>query len=451
MNKISLIVHREFSTRVRKKSFIIMSILGPFLFAAFMIIPAWMTHMEDKDVKTIAVVDSSHLFIQKLPETQYVKYKYLQNTSIAEQKRLFEGSGYYALLYISESVSNNPQSVMLMSDKQPSFSVVEQIKGAMEKELERQKLRAYHIENIDQILSSVKTTLDIQTVKWVKGGEEKTGSAGVKMVTGYVGAFLIYFFIFLFGSQVMRGVIEEKTNRIVEVMVSSVKPFELMMGKIIGIALVGLTQFLIWVILTFSIVVWAQKTFFPDLSKTPTEQVGTKDVMQKSATTVQPDQQLQQQDQELQMHDVFSSVKEINWAVMLGSFIFFFLAGYLLYASLFAAIGSAVDSETDTQQFMLPITIPLILAIFVMVNAIENPEGPIAFWFSLIPFTSPIIMLARIPFGVPYWQLTLSIALLILTFLGTTWMAAKIYRTGILMYGKKVNYKELWKWLKYKN
>lgn len=282
------------------------------------------------------------------------------------------------------------------------------------------------------------------------------------MIVGYIGGFLIYFFIFLFGSQVMRGVIEEKTNRIVEIVVSSVRPFQLMMGKIIGIGLVGLTQFGLWVVLTLIIVTGAKPLIAPQMTTPAAQEINAQSIMEsQSANQAMPFQGAASQQaaanqssndvsQNLGAQHLFEALQDINFVLIIGVFIFFFLGGYLLYGSLFAAIGSAVDNETDTQQFMLPITIPLILAIIVLVSGISNPQGGIAFWFSIIPFTSPILMMARLPFGVPEWQVLLSMALLVLTFMGTTWLSAKIYRTGILMYGKKVNYKELWKWIRYR-
>jgi ABC-2 type transport system permease protein len=268
------------------------------------------------------------------------------------------------------------------------------------------------------------------------------------MVLGLFSGILIYFFIFMFGSQVMRGVIEEKTSRIIEVIISSVKPFELMMGKIVGVAMVGLTQFLLWVILTTTLVTIITSSFATKLSnKTPTEQIISSQLppvnQEKSASI----NSVKGKDEGV--NEVLDAINSIDFPVMIGSFLFYFLFGYLLYAALFAAIGSAVDSEADTQQFMLPITIPLIFAIIMAQYVMQEPQGPMAFWLSIFPLTSPVIMMIRIPFGVPYLDLALSVGLLLLTFLGTTWLAAKIYRTGILMYGKKVSYKELWKWLRY--
>jgi ABC-2 type transport system permease protein len=445
MNKIKLIISREYLTRVKKKSFIVMTILGPVLFAAMMIVPAWLASMEDTDIKNIAVIDSSGIFINKIADTDYIKFEYLKNKKLKELRANFSELDYYAVLQILPSITYEPSAVHLYSKKQPSFSVKSHIANAMEKELKNKKLRSHGID--DEVLKSIKSDVSIRTIQWTDDGEEKESSTEIAMVVGYASGFLIYFFIFMFGAQVMRGVIEEKTSRIVEIIISSVRPFQLMMGKIVGIALVGLTQFLLWILLTFIIITGVKTVFFPELGTKNAQEVVVQDLFEQQnipqVETIEP----QNMDK---FTSILNSAKSIDFAVLFGSFIFFFLGGYLLYGSLFAAIGSAVDNETDTQQFMLPITIPLILGIFVMMNVVQNPESSIAFWFSIIPLTSPIVMMVRIPFGVPYWEIALSMGLLVLTFIGSVWFAGKIYRTGILMYGKKVNYKELWKWLRYK-
>jgi ABC-2 type transport system permease protein len=254
-------------------------------------------------------------------------------------------------------------------------------------------------------------------------------------------AFIIYMFIVVYGAQVMSGVVQEKTNRIVEVIISSVKPFELMMGKIIGIALVGLTQFFMWILLTVVILLGLSSVFAKDIDATSLQNM--QELSQKT-TQGMPTQQLPGEFQ-----DFMNALNGLDYMQIIGLFIVYFLAGYLLYASLFAAVGSAVDNETDTNQFTMPIMIPIIFAIYAGIFAAENPDGPLAFWCSMVPFTSPIVMMVRLPFGVPAWQLIVSISILILSFVGSTWVAAKIYRTGILMYGKKVTWTEMWKWLKY--
>jgi ABC-2 type transport system permease protein len=448
MKKILLIIQREYLTRVRKKSFLVMTILGPVLFAAFMVIPAWLATMEDTEVRTIAVIDSTNIFYKVLPETQYIKFAYPDGVNLKELQNDFEQSGYSAVLFIPHNILAS-NTTILYSNKQPSLTVTMHIKNSIEKEIERQKLKANNIENLDAILKSVKTDINLRSITWGNDGKEKESNTGLAMGIGYGSGMLVYFFIFLFGSQVMRGVIEEKTNRIVEVIVSSVKPFQLMMGKIVGVGLVGLTQFVLWVLLTFLFVGGVQKVLFPELSKTPTQQVLSQDVMKDQQ--VSPADIKYNEPKPQMLEEIFAALGNENFGFILVMFIFYFLGGYLLYASFFAIIGSAVDNEADTQQFMLPVTLPLIIAIFVMINTINNPEGPLAFWFSMIPLTSPVVMMVRIPFHPAAWEIILSASILVLTFLGSTWMAGKIYRTGILMYGKKASYKELWKWLKFKN
>ena len=446
MNKIGLIIKREYTTRVRKRSFIVMSILGPILFASLMVVPALIAMSEDQEVKRIAVVDSSHLFMNVIPETEYLKFDYLENARLNDIKQTYSAGGYYGVLYISHIVAFEPNSVVFYSDKQPNLATKMHISKAMENYVRDQKLKTYEIENLDNILKSVKTRINIRTIKITDTGREKESHTGVAMAVGYIGGFLIYMFIFFFGAQLMRGVIEEKVNRIVEIIVSSVKPFQLMMGKIIGIAMVGLTQFMIWVVTTFLLVTLATTLIFPEMKMTATEQVLSQDIMSSGPVEAKPEAKSEDMDE---IMGFLSGLKDINFALTLGSFIFYFLGGYLLYGALFASIGAAVDNETDTQQFMLPLTIPLILALLVLVNSINNPDSAISFWFSIIPFTSPIVMMGRLPFGVPDWQVGLSMALLVLTFIGMTWLAAKIYRTGILMYGKKTSYKEIAKWIRH--
>jgi ABC-2 type transport system permease protein len=446
MGKIGLIIKREYVTRVRKRSFIVMSILGPILFASLMVVPALIAMSEDQEVKRIAVVDSSHLFMDVIPETEYLKFDYLHNARLNDIKTTYSAGGYYGILYISHIVASEPNSVVFYSDKQPNLATKMHISQSMENYIRDQKLKTYEIENLDNILKSVKTRINIRTIKITETGREKESNTGVAMAVGYIGGFLIYMFIFFFGAQLMRGVIEEKVNRIIEVIVSSVKPFQLMMGKIIGIAMVGLTQFMIWVVTTFLLVTLVTTLIFPEMGMTPTEQVISQDIMSSGPVHGQPEAPSEERDE---IMGFLSSLKDINFALTLGSFIFYFLGGYLLYGALFAAIGAAVDNETDTQQFMLPITIPLILALLVLINSINNPDSSISFWFSIIPFTSPIVMMGRLPFGVPDWEVGLSMALLVITFIGMTWLAAKIYRIGILMYGKKTSYKEIAKWIRH--
>jgi len=441
--KILFILKREYLTRVKKKSFIVMTIIGPILMAALMIAPGLLAKYDNKKVKTIAVIDDSMIFYKSLPNSQYIKFDYIEHQTIDKFQKNFPNTDYYALLFIPKNILAS-EKVQLFSDKQPGIDVKMQIINTLADNIEKIKLLK---KNIDvDVLKSVKTDIKLDTIKWTDDGETEKTSTEISMVLSFVTGFLIYFFIFLYGAQVMRGVVEEKSNRIVEVIISSIKPFKLMMGKILGIALVGLTQFILWVILTFALVNISQMVFMSEPEYIQQEQAQSI-LSTKQSTTQEIGKNINMQE----VKDMLSVAKAIDWGVILSSFLFFFIGGYLLYASLFAAIGSAVDSEADTHQFMMPITIPLIISIVMLQSIITNPDGPIAFWGSIIPLTSPIIMMARIPFGVPYWQVFLSMGILVITFLLTTKLAAKIYRTGILMYGKKVNYRELWKWLRYKN
>jgi ABC-2 type transport system permease protein len=304
-------------------------------------------------------------------------------------------------------------------------------------------------------IQSLQTKVQLQQVEWKNWPSKQIDTTGAKRGLGYAGGFLIYFFIFLFGAQVMRGVLEEKTSRIVEVIVSSVTPFQLMMGKIIGIGLIGLTQFVAWMMLTWGITMFTAEIVVPDHNKANVEQsVPANSIMNSNSNTLQAQAAAPAKEDEGAAGLFGGALKQlgqINFVLIIGAFLFYFLGGFLLYGSLFAAVGAAADNETDTQQFMLPITIPLILGLLVMANSFLNPSGKIAVIFSLIPLTSPIVMMARIPFGVPVIQLLSSAAILVLTFMGSTWLAAKVYRTGILMYGKKITYRELWKWIRYKS
>lgn len=443
MSKIGLITKREYISRVQKKSFIIMTILGPILMAAMFIVPIWLATQKDNETKSVAIIDNSGRFKTAIESTEYLKISFMDSTiTLDEMKTIAKESELYAVLFIPKDIDND--KVTLYSYKQPSVDVTGYLTKNLENEIELQNLKA---QNIDiTILENAKKDVNIDVYKWTEDGQTEKSSTEIVMAIGFIAAFLIYMFIFMYGAQVMRGVMEEKNNRIVEVIISSVKPFQLMMGKIIGIALVALTQFVAWIVFTAAIVMVVSPMIVPEnIVNQNTEIVqnisGNQDVISGAANG--------------ELGDIMSVLGNLNYGLLLFCFLFYFLAGYLLYSSLFAAIGGAVDNEADTQQFMLPLTIPLILALVMAQAIILNPDGPIAFWFSIIPFTSPVIMLIRVAFGVPeavsYWELALSMILLVLTFIGTTWVAAKIYRTGILMYGKKVTYKELWKWLRYKS
>jgi ABC-2 type transport system permease protein len=458
MNKIFLIIRREYMTRVRKRSFIVMSLLGPLLMAAIVIVPVYIATLSN-EMKTVSVIDETGFFYGKFKDSETVKFHYLV-TDVGSAKSSFTKSGDYALLYIPKTELSLPTNAILYSKSQVNINVKSYLRNVMAKQVEELKLEA-KIRGLnlpgdaklttDDILRSIKASVEISTIKIGDEGKEEKSYPEVSMILALFSGILIYFFIFMFGTQVMRGVIEEKTNRIVEVIVSSVKPFQLMMGKITGIGLVGLTQFLLWVVFTGIIVTAVISSVSSGTKPQAVSQQLINAQMQGKTAMQLPNAADSTNASGEQSNEVVSAIESIDFPVMIGMFLFYFLFGYLLYAALFGAVGSAVDSEADTQQFMLPLTVPLILAIVMAQYVIQEPNGPVAFWFSIIPLTSPVIMMIRIPFGVPYLQIILSMVLLIGGFLATTWMAAKIYRTGILMYGKKVSYRELWKWLKYRN
>lgn len=450
MNKIFLIISREYLTRIRKRSFVIMSILGPILFAAMFVIPIWVSTRESEDLKKIAVIDSSSEFINKIPNNKHLLFVYQPAFTVQDYKHnMKDNNEYDALLYIPKNAVHEPSSVQLISHKQVNFSVSSYITSALEKELTEKKMIALGIHNFEKIMESAQTKVDIQTITVSEAGE-KESNININMGLGYLLGLLIYMFIFMFGAQVMRGVIEEKTNRIVEVIISSVKPFQLMMGKVIGIALVVLTQITFWIIMTVTFVLIIKAVFVPDLKMEQIKSTATSQSI--TAPNGMPNASVNTNinDNSANVQKAFEKLNSINFVKIMGWFIFFFIGGYLLYGSFFAAIGSVVDNDADTQQFMLPITIPLILGLFVMFYTLNNHDSSVAYWFSMIPLTSPIVMMARIPFDAPNSEILLSAGILIATFIGAIWMAGKIYRTGILIYGKKIGYKEIFRWIKHK-
>lgn len=442
MDKILLILQREYFTRVRKKSFLIMTFLGPVLMGGIFV-AMMMLDKVDTEVKTVAVVDQTRIFKDKFKNSERLKFIYLDG-SVDSLRAISEEAGYFGILLIpaTENLAALEKASVLYSESQPGLEMISRIKFTLEKEINNYK---YVEAGIDQEkLESIKTDIEINT----RDMEDKETSTPLASGLGFAGGLLIYLFIFIYGAMVMRGVLEEKTNRIVEVIISSVKPFQLMMGKIIGVALVGLTQFLLWVVLTTVIYTVVSSTAFGE--KSNKDKIESIMQMQRGAGAGPQQDSMDDMDMDAgtKLADIMSS---INFPLLISMFIFYFLGGYLLYSALFAAVGAAVDSETDTQQFMFPITIPLILAYVAAINVLNNPQGNVAFWFSIIPFTSPIVMMVRIPFGVPWHHVALSMGLLIAGFVFTTWLAGKIYRTGILMYGKKPSYKELWKWIRFHN
>ncbi|SFD91480.1 ABC transporter permease [Spirosoma endophyticum] len=439
MHIIFLIIKREYLVRVRKKSFIIMTILGPVLIFGFYAIIGWAA-VSSMNQKKIEVVDESGRFAGKFKNDDETVYSFPKK-SLAAAKKSFVKDGYNALVFIPKDVIERPKTVQIFAEKSVSLSLQSNIERAISKEIENIKLEQAGI--TQKIIQDAKVNVDAQTISLSDAGEKSSNGIATTIISGFC-ALLIYISVLIYGTQVMRGVMEEKTSRIVEVIISSVKPFQLMLGKIIGVALVGLTQFLLWIVLTVGLItvgstVMGQKeTANSAMTARMNGMPGGQDVQSKMATAKNP------------VADVMAAIGTLNIPLIVACFLFYFLGGYLLYSALFGAVGAAVDSETETQQFMFPIMMPIIAAIAFAQIAVRDPDGPLAFWTSIIPFTSPVVMMVRIPFGVPGWQLALSMVLLVLGFVGTTWIAARIYRVGILMYGKKTSFRELAKWVFYK-
>jgi len=450
MNKILLIIQREYLSRVRKKSFILMTFLVPLLFIGMygLIIYFVMNSDEMADKKTVIVADESGLFKNKLENTSSIKFQYATGNYADEKQKLTKSEDEQLyLLHIPSDTKN----VELLSAKKSGANMISAVENQLSAVMQNERLRSAGIDTA--VLAKAQERIDVSAKQITAEGEKDAGTFMAYGI-GFVTALLIYMSLFIYGAQVMRGVIEEKTSRIVEVIISSVKPFQLMLGKIIGIGMVGLTQFLLWIVLTIGLTTVGSTVLLSgqkmDKSKTEAIMKSSPSGAAMAATSSTEMTANVSKNQEMGAK-IMQQLNAVPVTYTITMFLFYFLFGYLLYSAIFAAVGSAVDNETETQQFMLPITLPLIFTFVLSMNfVINNPDSNISFWLSVIPFTAPIAMMIRIPFGVPVWQLALSMSLMIAGFLFTTWLAARIYRVGILMYGKKVNYRELGKWLFYK-
>ena len=456
---INVIIGREYLTRVKKKSFLLTTFLAPIFLAAIMILPSVIMFMAEDKGKQVAVVDGSGIVMPYMVDSEavdYVDYSGEQPDSI---KAGFKGMGLDALVVVSPlDQETRSVSVSAYSIKPMSVDMKEAIRANVNRAVEDYRLESYDIDGLKQILEDVQADIPVATYTLEDDGEARITSSEVYMFVSLIFSIIIYMFIAMFSGMVMQSVIEEKSSRVVEVLVSSVKATELMFGKIIGVACVALTQFFLWVVLTGVLVAGAGAVIgFDSIAESAAVQTDPmtqmaeglgvdQEIMEQSGMTVQ--MEMPSGDSELAA--VLQTLKDIDYPMLLISFVIYFILGYLLYASLFAAIGSAVENEADTQQLQLPVTIPLILAFFIAFYAFKAPDSQVVFWGSMIPFTSPIVMLARIPFGVPVWELVLSVVLLLLTFAGIAYISAKIYKIGILMFGKKTTFKDLYKWLKQK-
>lgn len=457
---IKTIIGREYLTRVKKKSFLLITFLGPVFFAAIAVLPSLIMFFAEDKGKQVGVVDQSGIAIEKFVSSEAVTYTDYSSRQADSLKAKFDELGLDALVVISpiDSASRSV-SVSAYSSQPLSVDLKESIASKVDDAVEDWRLTLYDVEDLRQIMDEVKSDVSVSTYTLGKDGEERLSSSELYMIISLVLSMIIYMFIAMFSGMVMQSVIEEKASRVVEVLVSSVKATELMFGKIIGVACVALTQFLLWIVLT-AVLVTGISAFvgFDSLMETAsqTEQITQmaegfgmdQEALEAAGMSMPSVAEMAGQDSE--MSAIVSTLRDLNYIQLILGFIVYFALGYLLYASFFAAIGSAVENEADTQQLQIPVTIPLLIAFFIAFYAFKAPDSAVVFWGSMIPFTSPIVMLARIPFGVPAWELALSIALLVAAFVVCAWASAKIYKIGILMFGKKTTFKDLWKWLRQK-
>lgn len=447
LHRINIIIGREYLNRVKKKSFLIVTFLVPVLFAALCMLPALIINGLNEESKTLAVVDESSIVMPYLQDSELVSYKDCTGRSVEELKAELGESDYDAILAISplDTVARTV-SADIFSLKPLGIELGEIVNSRINDAVEAYRISTYDIEDLKVIMEEVKADVKLRSYTLDEEGKETINESGVFMIVSMVLGMIIYMFIVIFGGMVMSSVIEEKSSRVVEVLVSSVKATELMFGKIIGIALVAITQFLLWVVLTAAIIGIVGSIAGPSLlaDTDPATMVQ----MSAGVDAAQAEAIASAMSEPGEMSVILTTLKNMPIATIFVCFLVFFVFGYMLYASLFAAIGSAVENEGDTQQLQIPVTIPILIGFFIAIYAFKAPESPLVFWGSMIPFTSPIVMLARLPFGVPAWEIIVSIVLLIATVVLCAWISAKIYRVGILVFGKKSTFKDLWKWFK---
>ena len=446
LRNIGIVIRREYLNRVKKKSFLVTTFVVPILMAALVLVPVLLMMNSKEKTKKVAVVDRSGIVMPYLTDNEVLAYTDVSTENVDSVKAHMSDRGFDGVLFISEINEQKSVSADFTSLKPIGMSTSEMMTGRINDAVEAYRISTYGIDGLDQIMKDVKSNVRLNSFTMDESGNEKISDASVNSILSMVLGIIIFLFITMFGGMVMSAVIEEKSSRVVEVLISSVKATELMFGKIVGIALVALTQFLLWILLTGAIVAAGMGIILPKVmaETDPVEMLnsvpGASDAMTAMPFATG----------NAEIDSVIGTLQGLNLGSIVLYFFVFFLLGYLLYASLYAAIGSAVENEGDSQQLQLPVTIPLMLAYFIALYAFNAPDSSIAVWGSMIPFTSPIVMLARIPFGVPGWQIALSIVLLALTTFGCAWLSAKIYKVGVLMFGKKSTFKDLWKWLKMK-
>ncbi|MCM1151232.1 MAG: ABC transporter permease [Alistipes sp.] len=440
MSNVSLIIGREFNERVRKKSFIVATLLMPVVMIALMVAPALIMQFSRGDEKRIAVIDESGLVAPALQSDDDLIF---ETTDLPLEEARRELTDRFGVLCIGRDILANPNNVRLYANSSSSLTLESSITRQIAQILETEKLKSYDIENLAEILDEVETSVSMQTFRNDKSQEEdsQAQSSIVSTALGYILGFILYMFLLIYGSMVMQSVIEEKNSRVLEVMVSSVRPFDLMLGKILGVAMVAVVQVVIWGVLICAVGAFAVPHLLPE-----EVMAGAQSIQAGSAAEVAAAVDL-----DPEMLQAVAAMTDFGYILKIFvCLLLFVFGGYLLYSAMFAAVGSAVDNVQDASQLQLPITVPIILALMMMLAVINDPDSQLAFWFSIIPFTSPVVMMARIPYDIPWWEIVLSLVVLYASFVGMVWLAAKIYRVGIFMYGKKPTLKELCKWVRYK-
>ena len=437
MNKIWIIIQREFMTRVKKKSFILLTILMPFIFAALIMVPLMLATIEGDEQKTVMVIDKTGRYVGSLKST--ANYAFVP-TADNKDEYYTDDSEVEAVVQITDDLAQNPKAVTIYSPREVKAELLGYVETCLGEQVRREKLTAYNIPELEDILEDVQAEFHVATVKRNAEGDETSSNTYIAMAAGFIFTFLIYMFVMSYGGMVMQSVMEEKTNRIVELMVSSVKPFQLMMGKIIGVALVGFVQLAIWGVM-LSIILLVCSSIF-GLSAAPNVPAVAGADMQMNAVA--------QQATSGEAAEIMSALMGLPYAELGIMFVLYFVGGYLLYASFFAAVGASINAQEDSSQFIMPVVLIMVFGLYAAMYSAENTNGPLAFWASMFPLTSPIVMMVRIPFGVPWWEEVLSLGLLFATSVAFVWLSARIYRVGILMYGKKPSIREMLKWVRWR-
>jgi ABC-2 type transport system permease protein len=433
MNKIGIVIKREYLERVTKKSFIILTLFMPFIIVAIALLPAWLSSIKSSDTYDVAILDHTGKYASLFKDTDTFHFQDVDRSSSVDNYKE-QHSGIFAFLEITDDLLNNQNAVTLYSEKQIPLDLKREIDRTLSQYLENEKRASFNIPNLEEIIQSSRVQMDVQTIKWGKDGTTTESSTGLAMAIGMILTMIIFMFIMMSGAMVMQSVMEEKTNRIVELMISSVRPYDLMMGKIISMGLVCLTQLIAWCML--SMVLFSIVGIFLG-AQAGQDAMAVQSSMQSGAFDVAA------------VTGLFTKLASFNFAEIIVCFILYFIGGYMIYSSLYAAIGSAVDSPEDSQQFIAPMMIFMLFAFYAGFYSAQNPYGPLAFWCSFIPFTSPMVMMVRIPFEAPFWQILVSLFILFASALFFVWISAKIYRVGILIYGKKPTFKEMIRWIKY--